>query len=472
LSFVVECWDGEEVSDSQLLQAVMDEDDDDHDDEWQDSLSDSQLWQAGDDDGDDDALYFTPEEPRPKRPRPCSPQLALVGSPWSPPPDSPEGPTEYQVANPCLWDVGWTLDTPEDVTPLDELSYQELFDRLLASPQQQGGGPTSPPPSPPPPRPVANDEDRFEIVKVQEKTVKKFKTTKVEYSLKVHQRPREDVQEAAEAMVQVLDRILEHVKREQQVAPVDQLQVVIDGPGLDVPLALPFMPAHELTRTRLLMEILRVAQSKKEFLLNGESDVFVTHSRNVQGRGQCKPKRFDLRKQEEPEAWLKTLAARHEAVLCTSMQEAIAQALHFRRHGRVLPKRQDALKEATRRVQERVPEQGAESFESQLQRLNEMLQQDHRVRLVVLDWGQHDEPFFVGTGHDDDNVVVLYKMQAQFHLLLNPDKIQHAQHHLTLCKRCFFFLQQTQVCPCVRRTPTSGPAVPDAGTVPQPERAM
>jgi len=252
-----------------------------------------------------------------------------------------------------------------------------------------------------------------------------------------------------------LQRILELVRRETQAGETDQIRLVIDGKDLDYCVQLPFMPSHELTTLRILRHLEAIVQSKREFFLNGEMTVLVYHVRNLQGRGISKLKRFNQRKCQEPLPWLKTLATRGWVVVCGGkVSEATAQYLHWRVHGTPFSKSAKQLLADMWWVEAHVRATGAEAIPVLLQHYNEMLRREKGIRVVVLDWNHDDRPYFVGEGREDDEVMFLYKVNDEFHLLLHPEKIHHSDAKKSLCYRCFFFFLSectTKKCACLRQ---------------------
>ena len=399
----------EELSDSQLLKAC--------EEEMEEEISDSQL------------LEVCEEGTPSKRARLDEEYQQRVGMMWD------------QLANP----------TPEFV-PLDgerrDDPFQSLFDDLLENQSGGGGGGGD----------NGDNGDTFHIEKVLEKNCKKFHTTSKEYKVQVNLQPRDDAREAVMATLGVIVDIVDHVKRDNETKDSDQMRLIIDGNHLDYPIQMPFMPVDELTPDRVLRNLEAVVQSKREFFLNGEMTVLVYHVRNVEGRGLSKVKRFYTRKQEEPLAWIKTLASRGWAVVCGGMQEATAHFLHYRQHGVKHNKDSKAYQTSVQWVENQVRPTAAEALPLLLERLNDMLRRQKGFRVVVLDWENDDRPYFVGQG-DESEVMYLYKMKGSFHLLLHPNKIRHVDSHQGFCRKCFFFFYSVRktahVCGEKNRDPLS-----------------
>jgi len=337
--------------------------------------------------------------------------------------------------------------------PLPEDPYKILFDELLEPASQSGAGRrravASPPPSPQDDDEEEEEEeeapssesagDYFTIETVQEKNCKKFHATSKEYKVNAQLRPRTDAKDAVMAALNIIERILEHVKADNQVGTTDQIRLVIDSKDLDYCIQLPFMPSNELTMLRVLRHLEAIVQSKRDFFLNGNLTVLVYHVRNLEGRGVSQMKRFNLRKKNETLPWLKTMATRGWVVVCGTIHEATAHYLHWREHGMPHRKESTPLLHDIQWVVAQLPvPEGAESLDLLLNHLNDMLRREKGFRVVVLDWGADDRPCFVGAG-DEDEIMFLYKVDERLHLLLHPEKINHVDAHKGFCRRCFFF---------------------------------
>ncbi|KAK3723304.1 hypothetical protein QZH41_008116, partial [Actinostola sp. cb2023] len=222
--------------------------------------------------------------------------------------------------------------------------YQDLFDDLLNT--QTGGGANENNPT------DANSaEDYFVIENVETRNCPKFHAKQLVFKTTIHNRPRENIEEAVAVANSSIRRLLQHVLQELQAGNTDYVRLVIDGVDLDYPIELPFMPVMELTTLRVLRHLEAVQQSKRQFLLDGEMTVVVYHVANNPGRGVSKLQRFLNRKREEPFPWMKTLATRNVSVVCASMYEAVAHYLYWRQHGTPMKKRLRDLRDFTLRVE-------------------------------------------------------------------------------------------------------------------------
>ena len=275
----------QELTDSQLMIALID-DDDNHIKEGRVSeehhsgemnkkeitaFSD-EIFAAFESEDEDGNPY-----PKRRRIQPPSPRPSRCFTPSPPPPASWEVPQEQSVPFFSeedddddvddeevrehmigLWDQ-LLQPTPEFV-PLEEAKspppvndpFQALFDEYLQGESQCGGGRKKPTP---PPQEQEAAEDYFTIETVQEKNCKKFHTTSKEYKVKAQLRPRIDAKAAVLAALNIIERILEHVKADNQVGTTDQIRLVIDSPDLDYCIQLPFMPSSELTTLRVLRHL-------------------------------------------------------------------------------------------------------------------------------------------------------------------------------------------------------------------------
>ncbi|KAK3735264.1 hypothetical protein QZH41_008887 [Actinostola sp. cb2023] len=370
----------DELRDSQLLRVAIEyEKKVEKPQKTEEDLRDSQLVRAMDD-------YETVEEVNPYAPevlfwcdtqsppterqrlRPPSPLLNILGFPLhsgdTPEPPSPGSPQAQELMNSYddqyiddLWQCMVDEPTPtlppiplieeeekEEEEETEAEDYQDLFDDLLNT--QTGGGANENNPL------DANSaEDYFVIENVETRNCPKFHAKQLVFKTTIHNRPRENIEEAVAVANSSIRRLLQHVLQELQAGNTDYVRLVIDGVDLDYPIELPFMPVMELTTLRVLRHLEAVQQSKRQFLLDGEMTVVVYHVANNPGRGVSKLQRFLNRKREEPLLWMKTLATRNVSVVCASMYEAVAHYLYWRQHETLMKKRSRDLRDFTLRVE-------------------------------------------------------------------------------------------------------------------------
>ena len=236
-----------------------------------------------------------------------------------------------------LWDE-LALPPPEHVEPLSAPLPPPIADPFQLD--QSGAG---------------NPADTFEIKNVFHRASDRFHTSTKEYKVRAKVEPREESREAVESTLSILFDIVDHVKDDvPSSSPSDQIRLIVDSPALDYALQLPFMPLQELTPQRVVRHLEGIAQSKKDFFLQGEFDVTVLHVKNMEGQGRHRD--FNERKYEKTQAWLEGLAKRKSIVLCPSLTHAAVRFLHDRDNS--IPYNDQQVKQ----FEEELPIQGADSF--------------------------------------------------------------------------------------------------------------
>ncbi|KAK3715795.1 hypothetical protein QZH41_001223 [Actinostola sp. cb2023] len=252
----------DELRDSQLLRVAVEYETKVETTPDEEELRDSQLVRAMDD-------YETVEEVNPyalevlfwcdtqspptkrQRTRPPSPLLNILGYPLhsgnTPEPPSPGSPQAQELMNSYddqyiddLWQCMVDEPTPtlppiplieeeekeeseEEETEAED--YQDLFDDLLNT--QTGGGANENKPL------DANSaEDYFVIENVETRNCPKFHAKQLVFKTTIHNRPRENIEEAVAVANSSIRRLLQHVLQELQAGNTDYVRLVERGQRL------------------------------------------------------------------------------------------------------------------------------------------------------------------------------------------------------------------------------------------------
>lgn len=146
------------------------------------------------------------------------------------------------------------------------ISEDALNSHIQGHHEQIGGGAkcacdTSPPPNQGKRQKLQktdNAEEFFDIVKVSEKKIEKFKTA-IYYKVAVKDIELRDLPNILKSLKILFQSILDRITVD--IPSNDLVRVSMDNPELDNPIVLPFMGSSALTVERLLSEIERVLQS-------------------------------------------------------------------------------------------------------------------------------------------------------------------------------------------------------------------
>ena len=106
-------------------------------------------------------------------------------------------------------------------------------------------------------------EEYFIIKSVKQVNVRKFKTTGIDCSVQFHPLNIHGVSD----VMSVLNRAFKHLfdRLTTDMAPDDQVRLILNSHQLDRPILLPFLPRYRLTPERFLAAVERVVQSNDHF---------------------------------------------------------------------------------------------------------------------------------------------------------------------------------------------------------------
>ena len=106
---------------------------------------------------------------------------------------------------------------------------------------------------------VGAAEDFYNIEKISERKIEKFKTTASYYKITVNDLKVRGLQEILKALKKLFQSIINNITAD--IPPNDLIRMSMDNPELDYPIVMPFMRRSALTVDRILSEIERVLQS-------------------------------------------------------------------------------------------------------------------------------------------------------------------------------------------------------------------
>ncbi len=123
------------------------------------------------------------------------------------------------------------------------------------------------------------EEDRpidhyYSVETVHTKHVKKYKATAKDYRLRLKNLDRRAL-DALPLLSAIIDEMLKDMTI--GVRPRDMVRIILQAPGLDKPIALPFIKKDDLTMDRFMARIEHVLQSKKDLKLNSDMDINFVH---------------------------------------------------------------------------------------------------------------------------------------------------------------------------------------------------
>jgi hypothetical protein len=134
----------------------------------------------------------------------------------------------------------------------------------------------------------------YNIEKVGERKIEKFKTTATYYKVSIQDLEIEGLQNILKTLKTVFESILETITG--TLPATDLVRVSIDNPELDFPISLEFMPRQDLTVEKILSEIERVLQSYQQFVVDEAFRIDIVHVHNPSGKGHKQKSFVDLNK--------------------------------------------------------------------------------------------------------------------------------------------------------------------------------
>ena len=139
---------------------------------------------------------------------------------------------------------------------------------------------------------VGAAENFYNIEKISERKIEKFKTTASYYKITVNDLEVRGLQEILKALKKLFQSIINNITAD--IPPNDQIRMSMDNPELDYPIVMPFMRRSVLTVDRILSEIERVLQSYEQFVLDETFGVEFVHVHLLKGSGQKRKPYVDI----------------------------------------------------------------------------------------------------------------------------------------------------------------------------------
>ena len=118
-------------------------------------------------------------------------------------------------------------------------------------------------------------EEYFTVKSAKQVNVRKFKTTGTDYTVQFNALSIHGVLN----IMPVLNRAFMHLfdRLTTDMAPHDQVRLILNSHQLDRPISLPFLPREKLTPEKFLAAVERVVQSNDQFTLDDSVNVNVVH---------------------------------------------------------------------------------------------------------------------------------------------------------------------------------------------------
>ena len=120
----------------------------------------------------------------------------------------------------------------------------------------------------------------YELESINTRHVKKYQATAADYRLRLR-----NLDEIALDALPTLSAVIDDVLRSlgDGIRPKDMVRIILQAPGLDKPIALPFIKKDDLTVDRFMARVEHILQSKKDVKLGSDMDVNVVHMRMPEG---------------------------------------------------------------------------------------------------------------------------------------------------------------------------------------------
>ncbi|XP_072021137.1 uncharacterized protein [Amphiura filiformis] len=126
----------------------------------------------------------------------------------------------------------------------------------------------------------------YNIEAVNTKRVKKYKASATDYRLRLR-----NLDEVALDALPLLSGIIDDVLHNLTlgIRPRDMVRIILQAPGLDKPIALPFIKKDDLTIDRFMARVEHVLQSNKDVKLNSDMDINFVHMEMPEGGRSDRP---------------------------------------------------------------------------------------------------------------------------------------------------------------------------------------
>ena len=137
----------------------------------------------------------------------------------------------------------------------------------------------------------------YTIENINTRRIKKFKITALDYKLRLRNLD-EIALDALPLLSAVIDDVLQTLT--QNTGPKDMVRIILQAPGLDQPIALPFIEKDDLTIDRFMTRIEHVLQSKKDVKLDSDMEINLVHVEMPKG-GKTKRPMFQTWEEKKKE---------------------------------------------------------------------------------------------------------------------------------------------------------------------------
>ena len=178
---------------------------------------------------------------------------------------------DQNVQTPMGGELKRTSDEPVDKlrnTEIEEILEEDGGEELRGSDVQE----------------TANQDDistYYEFESTSSKHVKKFNATATDYRLRLKNMDDTFAIEGLSLLSAIMDDVLERLK--DGIRPRDMVKIVLHAPGLDHPLALPFIKKDDLTIDRFITRVEQVLQSNKDVKLDSDMTINFVHMNMPEG---------------------------------------------------------------------------------------------------------------------------------------------------------------------------------------------
>ena len=139
---------------------------------------------------------------------------------------------------------------------------------------------------------VGAAENFYNIEKISERKIEKFKTTASYYKITVNDLEVRGLQEILKALKKLFQSIINNITAD--IPPNDLIRMSMDNPELDYPIVMPCMRRSALTVDRILSEIEWVLQSYEQFVLDETFGVEFVHVHLLKGSGHKRKPYVDI----------------------------------------------------------------------------------------------------------------------------------------------------------------------------------
>ena len=140
--------------------------------------------------------------------------------------------------------------------------------------------------------PIVKAKDFYNIERVSERNIEKFKTTASYYKITVNDLEIRGIPEILKALKKIFQSVINTIAGD--VPSNDLVRISMDNPELDYPIVMSFMRRTNLTVDRILSEIERVLQSYEQFVLDETFGIEFVHVHLMKASGHKRKPYVDI----------------------------------------------------------------------------------------------------------------------------------------------------------------------------------